>query len=456
MSALGVKVVDLPSPGKKLFNKFTGKDKKGIRITANKPISVYGYGEFLLMPWHVGEGFLGLPVDVLGKEYIVPTHSPVGSSIVQVVAQEDNTQVSFMLRLPRGGRVRYKGRYFSSGELINTTLNDLDVFQVQGDSDLSGTVVTSSKPVAVFSGDDCTLVPDNTYPCNHLVEQIPPVSFWGKEFITNPTPNNSGEDEFHIIASKDNTDVNVDWQKKETLNKGDKYEISVPWNKTSVITTSNPSLVVQYTSGQGVSPSMSIVPPKQWAWNDYSFYVPSDDVFFINVNIDTSSVVGLRVKGPLCSRVPSKWKTLPGGLISQGVLYLRKSQFYHIYHDNPLTNFTAVVYGMTFQKIFSFPAGLRCELPTDSSCLQTPTRGGDKIDNDCDGRTDEELGNTSKYYISQELHFPTTVVMRSILRYSGSRKRGVFPKGGSLFDSRALFSTWKYHQLPSRLCCRSL
>ena len=150
---------------------------------------------------------------------------------------------------------------------------------------------------------------------------------------------------------------------------------------------------MQYTSGQGVLPSMSIVPPKQWAWNDYSFYVPSDDVFFINVNIDTSSVVGLRVKGPLCSRVPSKWKTLPGGLISQGVLYLRKSQFYHIYHDNPLTNFTAAVYGVTFQKIFSFPAGLRWELPTDSSCLQTPTRGGDKIDNDCDGRTDEELGN---------------------------------------------------------------
>ena len=94
MSALGVKVVDLPSPGKKLFNKFTGKDKKGIRITANKPISVYGYGEFLLMPWHVGEGFLGLPVDVLGKEYIVPTHSaihPRRGCFVQVVAQEDNT-----------------------------------------------------------------------------------------------------------------------------------------------------------------------------------------------------------------------------------------------------------------------------------------------------------------------------------------------------------------------------
>ena len=109
MSALGVKVVTLP--GKLRFGEFTGKDTKGIRITANKPISVYGYGWIILGSRHIGEGFLGLPVDVLGKEYIVPTYSPVGSSIVQVVAQEDNTQVSFMLRLPRGGRVHYGGRY---------------------------------------------------------------------------------------------------------------------------------------------------------------------------------------------------------------------------------------------------------------------------------------------------------------------------------------------------------
>ena len=160
--------------------------------------------------------------------------------------------------------------------------------------------MTSSKPVAVFSGDDCTMVPANTFPCNHLVEQIPPVSFWGKEFITNPTPNYSGGDEFHIIASKDNTDVHVDRQRKGTLNKGDKYKISIPWDKTSLITTSNPSLVVQYTSGYGRSPSMSILPPTQCSWKDYIVYVPGVDVY-VNAIIDTASRSGLRVKGPVAS-----------------------------------------------------------------------------------------------------------------------------------------------------------
>ena len=389
VSALGVKVVTLP--GKLRFGEFTGKDTKGIRITANKPISVYGYGWIILGSMHIGEGFLGLPVDVLGKEYIVPTYSPIANSIVLVVAQEDNTQVSFMLRLPRGGRVHYGDRYLYSGDLINTTLNDLEVFQVQGDSDLSGTVVTSSKPVAVFSGDDCTMVPANTFPCNHLVEKIPPVSFWGKEFITNPTPNNFGGDEFHIIASKNNTDVNVDWQRKGTLNKGDKYEIRVPWNKTSLITTSNPSLVVQYTSGNGShSPSMSIVPPTQCSWNDYTVYVPGVDAY-VNVIIDTASRSGLRVKGPVASG-PFKWKT-PLGRHSLGSLHLNTPGVYLIYHNDLLVNFTSVMYGTFSNASFSFPAGLRWELPIDQGCTNSTIHGGDGIDNDCDGITDEELFN---------------------------------------------------------------
>ena len=391
MSALGVKVVTLPSPRKLHPSDFTGKDTKGIRITANKPISVYGYGGFLLQgPLHVGEGFLGLPVDVLGKEYIVPTNSPVGSSIVQVVAQEDNTQVSFMLRLPIGGRVLYGRKYFSSGELINTTLNDLEVFQVQVSRDLSGTVVTSSKPIAVFSGQHHNWL-YGTSLNGHAVEQIPPVSVWRKEFITIPTPNNFGGDEFLIIASKDNTDVNVDLQRKGTLNKGDKYKIYVPWDKTSLITTSNPSLVVQYTSGYHRSPSMSIVPPTQCAWNDYTVYVPGAVDVYVNVIIDTASRSGLHVKGPVASG-PFKWQTLLRGR-SLGSLHLKTTGVYLIYHNDLLVTFTSVMYGTFSEARFSFPAGLRWELPIDQRCTNSTIHGDDGIDNDCDGITDEELFN---------------------------------------------------------------
>ena len=386
MHAGDVQIIKLP--GNLRSDTFTGKEKKGIRIIANDSITVHGLQDV----FDKGEGFLGLPVDVLGKDYIVPTYPPVVSSIVQVVAKEDNTSVYIKLRLPDGGRVEYgHNKYYYNGDFINVTLHDLEVFQVQGDSDLSGTSVTSSKAIAVFSGNDCAMVPSHMAPCNHLVEQIPPISVWGRDFITSPTPHPaSGEDEFHVLASKDNTNVHVDWQFKKKLSKGETYKIQAPWNTSLQISTSNPSLVVQYTSGAG-SPSMSIMPPRQWASNDYTVYVAKGVDGYMNVVIDTSLRSGLRVKSPMDSVLRS-WQTLAGGL-SQVSLHFSQSGTYYVYHDNPLANFTAVVYGMTSNKMYSFPAGFKWELPINRSCSKTLTQGGDKKDNDCDGVTDEELAN---------------------------------------------------------------
>ena len=385
MHAGEVRVVKLP--GNLRTNSSTGKEKKGIRITASKSISVQGLQDL----YDKSEGFLGLPVDVLGKDYIVPTYPPVLSSIVQVVAKEDNTQVLFKLRLSGGGRVMYGNKIYYNGDFINVTLNDLEVFQVLGDSDLSGTTVTSSKAIAVFSGNDCAMVPIDVLPCNHLVEQIPPVSVWGRDFITSPTPNRpSGKDEVHVLASKDNTKVNVDWQFKKTLSKGETYQIQAPSKDSLEISTSNPSLVVQYTSGAG-SPSMSIVPPRQWASNDYTVYVANGVDGYMNVVIDTRSRSGLRVQGPLDS-VLMNWKTLAGKL-SQVSLHFSKSGTYHVYHDSPLVNFTSIMYGITSTKMFSFPAGFKWELPMEQNCSKTQPQGGDEIDNDCDGVSDEELAN---------------------------------------------------------------
>lgn len=393
LKAGGIKIISLPGSTRTMGS--TGIEKnKGIRITANKPMSVQG----LSIVSKTSEGFLGLPVEALGLYYIVPTYFPTSSAIVQVVATDDNTLVSFKLRLPRLGRVRYGEVKYVNGEFINASLNALDVFQVLGDSDLSGTIVTSSKRIAVFSGDDCAMVPQEQHPCNHLVEQIPPVSDWGQEFMTNPTPNGQEGDEFHVIASMKNTLVYVDTQLKKTLNEGGKYIIDAPWNVSLVISTSQPSLVVQYSKRSDtlkLSPAMSLVPPKEWYSNDYTVYVPKDDTgnafdSYINVVIDTSWRNDLRVKG--ADDLSIDWKIISGGF-SRASLHLASAGMYHVYHKNPLANFSAVLYGMASQKLFSFPVGMKWLQPFDFDCSPTNTTGGDKIDNDCDDATDEELAN---------------------------------------------------------------
>ncbi|KAJ7358766.1 hypothetical protein OS493_021543 [Desmophyllum pertusum] len=121
----GVRIIKLPGTTRTGIS--TGIErKKGIRVTANKPVSVQG----MSILDNAGEGYLGLPVATLGTYYIVPTFEVVINAIVQVVAQADNTEVSFKLRLPGRGRVRYGDQTLYNGAAINVTLNDLDVFQV--------------------------------------------------------------------------------------------------------------------------------------------------------------------------------------------------------------------------------------------------------------------------------------------------------------------------------------
>ena len=432
LSAGGLTIVQLS--GNTRTNGNSGLEKKkGIRITADKPMSVQG----LANAAQKVEGFLGLPVDALGMFYIAAAYHPVINAVIQVVATEDNTTVTITLRT--SGRVQYQDKWYGGGQDISETLNDLDVFQVLADQDLTGTIITSSKPVAVFTGDDCTMVPENKQPCNHLVEQIPPVSLWGKEFVTNPTPNSPGGDEFHIIASQ-NTEVKVDSQYKVTLDQGEKYKIDVPWNKSSVISTTQPSLVMQYSKA-GKSPSMNVVPPMQYFTNDYTVYVPQDERgngfdCYVNVVIKTTSRSGLRVKG--ADSVVKNWTVIPGSEgFSRASIHLTSDGSYHVYHENPLTTFSAVFYGTNRNgMLFAIPAGMELQLQSlNDTCKPTNTVGGDNIDNDCDGRTDEELKNgvddDKDGRVDEDLVtlVPTLTTPKNFVTTLCNRSSGVFNTG---------------------------
>jgi len=53
-------------------------------------------------------------------------------------------------------------------------------------SDITGYFVNSSKPIAVYAGHSCAFVPEDKFFCDHMVEQIPPVSELGKIHIVPP------------------------------------------------------------------------------------------------------------------------------------------------------------------------------------------------------------------------------------------------------------------------------
>jgi hypothetical protein len=83
------------------------------------------------------------------------------------------------------------------------------------DNDLTGTIVTSNNPVAVFGGSSCTVRDYNTGACDHVEEQLFPFVTWGQNFVASRTaplrltpatsnqfaaPGNAGPDFYKIVA----------------------------------------------------------------------------------------------------------------------------------------------------------------------------------------------------------------------------------------------------------------
>ena len=57
--------------------------------------------------------------------------------------------------------------------------------------DLTGTYISSSKPIAVYSGNVRAAVPSSRTSRDHLVEQMIPVRTWGTEFPVMASPKNN-------------------------------------------------------------------------------------------------------------------------------------------------------------------------------------------------------------------------------------------------------------------------
>ncbi|MFL5321262.1 MAG: IgGFc-binding protein [Myxococcaceae bacterium] len=79
-------------------------------------------------------------------------------------------------------------------------------------NDLTGTIITTDKPVAVFGGSNCALTPYNQAACDHIEEQLFPFVTWGKTFVAGRTAPlrltsgafasaaNAGPDHYKIVA----------------------------------------------------------------------------------------------------------------------------------------------------------------------------------------------------------------------------------------------------------------
>ncbi|XP_019617020.1 PREDICTED: IgGFc-binding protein-like isoform X1 [Branchiostoma belcheri] len=377
----------------------TGHERaqKGVLVTADREIILYGVNK----QRYTTDGFLGLPVDVLGNEYFVASYTPSprnDPSEFAVFGVEDGTSVSVTLK----GAVYHDGRDYDAGSVITFTLDRLEALQFQGSdgSDLTGTHIVSDKPVSVMSGVRCTKVPNKYEWRDHLVEHVPPVNTWGRRFVTVPLAVRQAGDIFRLVAARNGTTVNVTGLTPHTLDAGDFLELDLSSSTYTTITSSHPIMVLQYSKGtysDGINadPFMMYLPPVEQFAADYTFAtvdsLSTAYTSYVNIVIKTSQTSGLTYDGnPLPSS--TTWSPIPDTDLSATQLHISTTGTHKIKHQSAIVTFSLVYYGFSYLDSVGFPGGLRLA-SISGGCDVTEPMVGDGVDNDCDQLVDEELLN---------------------------------------------------------------
>ena len=269
-------------------------EAKGIHVTALSPVSVHVVSE------NIGsaDGYLALPATGLGTSYYVMSYTSTvftGSEFA-VAATQDNTTVS--ITPTAAGATKPAGVAFTV--LLNS--GETYLFANPAHADMTGTLVTADKPVAVFSGHRCANVPSSTGYCDYLVEQLPDVTRWGK---THHTSRFSGRTRYtvRIMASQDGTTfTTVPSGLVGTLNAGQFADVDL--TDAGEFVSNNPVLVAQFmrgyaddAAGKG-DPSMVLVTPAEQAMTDSTFGVhgiAGTPGAFINIVAETATLASLQL-----------------------------------------------------------------------------------------------------------------------------------------------------------------
>jgi hypothetical protein len=205
VAAGAVTNVDLDSSV--MMTNYDAVETYGIQITASQPISVYGvdYSEYGTCC------YTAYPTTLLGTNYCVMSRAsldiaandPNPYSQFAIVATADDTTVT-ITPSPTAELEGHTNAYTKSlqqGETYQINSSDIT-------GDVTGTWITSDKPLGVFAGASDAFVPDENTPYgNPLVQEQLPVDTWGQQALALSFAGRTGGDSYRVLTAYSNTVV---------------------------------------------------------------------------------------------------------------------------------------------------------------------------------------------------------------------------------------------------------
>lgn len=278
-------------------------DKKGVRLTASDDVGVTAYNHAR----YTTDSYQALPVSVTGIEYVVLAYAnvladvpPLNGTQFAIAAAETNTVVTIVPSVTTGARpagVPY-ALLMQAGETYQLRNTDA------APADLTGTIIKSDKPIAVFGGHMCTSVSSsNFWYCDHLVEQLLPVNTWGNDFYTAQLATRGSGDTFRFLAAYDGTTVAVNSVPVANLNRGQFHQSLL--TTSARITATKPVLVAQFAASSdfdgvvNADPFMVQVQATRHYTTAYRFSTPTNDfpTNFVQIISPTAAVGSVRLDG---------------------------------------------------------------------------------------------------------------------------------------------------------------
>ncbi|CAH1792146.1 unnamed protein product [Owenia fusiformis] len=342
-------------------------------VKADEDLTVYGQkaNEYR------ADGYLALPVGgVDSYEYMIGSYTnkvprlnnrKAASSGFAVVATEDNTVLNISLKANQG--------YNST--ILTVIIDKLQVYWHRNTvHDVTGTVVKSNKAISLFSGHSC---------CPGLaLEQLPPMSTWGTEFVVQPIYKSKmrynwrEHTTLRVIASEDNTSVGVKNDGLQAyINKGEYYEVRISNITYMYIVCSKPCLVLQYW------PTMVIIPPlssyisntyfHKGLYYKYNYANPSTITTmtsnYLHFASPTQHKDGFLIDN---SPMPANWTKILGTEWSVAVVRVIENSSIYINHTDPSVRYSVLYYGFgSYYPAVALPLGLNFDKIQDV-CLPNP------------------------------------------------------------------------------------
>ncbi|KAL5017418.1 hypothetical protein ScPMuIL_007007 [Solemya velum] len=375
--------------------------------------------------------FTAIPDDALGTRYYCAFFSNMWDRLM-LVATQDNTEVRIKLPLGENVMVELDNNDYKEYDTIVINLqkeNDIKLLR-RLDEDITGCIITSNKPISVTVGHRRIAVQNGMD--DHITMQLPPaVALGRKQAVLN-----GGKNRYIFITYK-STGGRKNWFKLVSGENGVNevrmydapgstvllnnfvseallfHEFQVGPDEAHEITATGPVMIAQFTAsarvpGDFYDATLHYVPViEQWS-NRYDFVLTetytTNHVLMIAVR--RAGTTKLRLDG---GSIVTAWDDVfdaqnsgPGTSEFQWTRYVLPNSVSTGYHKLEATDFAITFYAVlysesndieTFSDNFLLPGIRYSPLAQTMADCNDPGADGNIIDDDCDGRIDEEERN---------------------------------------------------------------